>query len=98
MVHEAYWEEISPTQLLFCANDNSFLDKLQEKINIDQIRYTSNDEPDNLGIRKINGRPCSSNYIGLCRLHDVTGHVMTSTDGHEISITSVREIASRSEH
>lgn len=89
MVHEAYWEEISPTQLLFCANDNSFLDKLQEKINIDQIRYTSNDEPENLGIRKINGRPCSSNYIGLCRLRDVTGHVMTSTDGHEILLRIV---------
>lgn len=89
MVHEAYWEEISNTQLIYCANDNSFLDGLQDKINIDQIRYSNNDEPDNLGIRKINGIPCSSNYIGLCRLYDVTGHVMTSIDGREILLRIV---------
>ncbi|MDF2943887.1 MAG: 5-methylcytosine restriction system component-like protein [Herbinix sp.] len=84
MVQNSYWEEGSKHQWLFCANDNSSLDKLQEKVNIDTIQYAANDEPVNLGIRRVNGRVYSGNYVGLCRLKCVNGKNLLSYDGREV--------------
>ena len=84
MVQNSFWEEGSKHQWLFYANDNSSLDKLQEKVNIDNIQYATNDEPLNLGIRRINGRVYSGNYVGVCRLKGANGKNLMSYDGREI--------------
>lgn len=84
MVQNSFWEEGSKHQWLFCANDNSSLDKLQEKVNIDTIQYSINDEPVNLGIRRMNGRVYSGNYVGICRLRGVNGKNLLSYDGREV--------------
>jgi len=84
MVQNSYWEEGAKHQWLFYANDNSSLDKLQEKINIDTIQYSTNNEPINLGIRRLNGRVYSGNYVGLCRLKGANGKNLFSYDGREV--------------
>lgn len=84
MVQECYWEEGSHNHWVFCANDNSPIDKLQEKVNIDQILYSSSDNSINLGIRKQNGRVYSGNYVGICRLKGVDGKNLLSYDGREV--------------
>lgn len=84
MVQNSFWEEGSKHQWLFYANDNSSLDKLQEKVNIDNIQYATNNEPFNLGIKRINGRVYSGNYVGVCRLKGIDGKNLVSYDGREI--------------
>ena len=84
MVQNSCWEEGTKHQWILCANDNSPLDILQEKVNIDDLLYSNHDEPVNLGIRRINGRVYSGNYVGLCRLKDTSGKVVFSSDGREV--------------
>jgi 5-methylcytosine-specific restriction endonuclease McrBC regulatory subunit McrC len=84
MVQASFWEEGTRQQWIFCANDNSPLDGLQEKINIDTLQYSSADEPLNLGIRRINGRVYSGNYVGVCRLKSPDGKKVLSYDGREV--------------
>lgn len=84
MLQSCYWEEISKHQWLFHVCDNSPMDKLQEKVSIESIRYSTGDEPINLGIRRINGKIYSGNYVGLCRLKDTGGNILKSYDGREV--------------
>lgn len=84
MVQNSCWEEGTKHQWILCANDNSPLDILQEKVNIDNLLYSNHDEPINLGIKRINGRVYSGNYVGLCRLKDTSGKVVFSSDGREV--------------
>lgn len=86
MIQNSFWEEGTKNQWFFCAQDNSSLDRLQEKVPIDLIYFSSNDEPINLGIKRINGRVYSSNYVGFCRLIGVNGKRLLSYDGHEVII------------
>ena len=84
MLQNSFWEEGTKRQWLFCANDNSPLDQLQEKVNIENILYSAGDEPINLGIKRINGRIYSSNYVGLCKLKGIDGKNLLTTDGKEV--------------
>lgn len=84
MIESSYWEEGSKHQWIFCANDNSSLDGLAEKVNIDEIFCSTDTETVNLGIRRINGRLYSGNYVGVCRLKGVDGKSLSSTDGREV--------------
>ena len=68
----------------FCARDNSPLDKLQEKVDVDSIQFAGNDECVNLGIRRVNGRIYAGNYVGLCRLKAVDEKRILSRDGREV--------------
>ena len=62
---EGYWREGAKHQIIFCARDNSPLDKLQEKVDVDSIQFAGNDECVNLGIRRVNGRIYAGNYVGF---------------------------------
>jgi 5-methylcytosine-specific restriction endonuclease McrBC regulatory subunit McrC len=84
MVQNSYWKDGSKHQWIFCAKDNSPLDKLQEKVSVDAIQFSINDEPVNLGIKRVNGRIYSGNYVGLCRLKSINGKRLTSYDGREV--------------
>ena len=84
MIEANYWEEISKRQWVFYAKDNSSLEGLAEKINPDELLCSSNDEIVNLGIKRINGRLYSSNYVGVCRLRGVSGKSVLSNDGREV--------------
>lgn len=84
MINNCYWEEGTKQQWFFYASDNSSLDKLHEKVDIDNLLYTSGDEPVNLGIRKLNGKIYSSNFVGLCRLKNTNGKNTLSYDGKEV--------------
>lgn len=84
MVQSSYWEEGSKYQWIFCAKDNSPLDKLQERVSVDAIQFSINDEPVNLGIKRVNGTIYSGNYVGLCRLKSINGKRLTSYDGREV--------------
>ncbi len=84
MIQSSYWEEGSKHQWIFCARDNSPLDKLQEKVSVEAIQFSINDEPVNLGIKRVNGRIYSGNYVGLCRLRSTNGKRLTSYDGREV--------------
>ena len=81
---EGYWREGAKHQIIFCARDNSPLDKLQEKVDVDSIQFAGNDECVNLGIRRVNGRIYAGNYVGLCRLKAVDGKRILSRDGREV--------------
>jgi hypothetical protein len=84
MVEKAYWEESSKHQLVFYANDNSSLEGLSEKINAADVWCANDDEIVNLGIRRVNGRLYSGNYVGVCRLKSITGRNLSTSDGHEV--------------
>lgn len=84
MVSRGEWEEGTRRQWIFCASDNSPLDRLQEKVDIDQLLYSTQEEPVNLGLKRRNGRVYSGNYVGLCRLRDVSGKGIRSLDGREV--------------
>ncbi len=84
MIEANYWEESSKRQWVFYAKDNSSLEGLAEKINPDELLCSSNDEIVNLGIKRINGRLYSSNYVGVCRLRGVSGKSVLSNDGREV--------------
>ena len=84
MVEHCYWEEGSKRQWIFCASDNSPLDRLREKVDLDALLYSTDGEPVNLGLRRTNDRVYSGNYVGLCRLKDIGGKNILSTDGREV--------------
>ena len=73
MIDKCYWERGTKHQWIFYANDNSLLDELSEKVNIDEIACSSDNLIVNLGIKKINGRLYSGNYVGVCRLKILNG-------------------------
>lgn len=84
MIEKSYWEEGTKHQWVFYANDNSSLDGLSDKIIIDDVQCSSDNDVINLGIRRVNGRLYSANYVGVCRLKSVTGKSITSFDGREV--------------
>lgn len=84
MIDKCYWERGTKHQWIFYANDNSSLDELSEKVNIDEIACSSDNVIVNLGIKKINGRLYSGNYVGVCRLKSLNGKTLLSSDGAEI--------------
>ena len=84
MIERCYWEEGSKQQWIFYAKDNSSLERLSEKIIVDEVKCSYDEEIINLGIKRINGRLCSSNYVGVCRLKSVTGKSITTFDGREV--------------
>ena len=86
MVQSSGWEETSKNQWLFYVNDNSPMDRLREKVDPDAIQYAFNEEPVNLGIRRVNGRIYSGNYVGIFRLRGTDGRSVLSYDGREVII------------
>lgn len=84
MIERNYWEESSKQQWVFYANDNSSLEELAEKINTDNVQCSTDGELINLGIKRINGRLYSGNYVGVCRLKSVTGKSIIASDGREV--------------
>jgi len=84
MIEANYWEEGSKQQWVYYAKDNSSLEGLSEKINPDVLLCSSDDELINLGIKRINGRLYSGNYVGVCRLKGISGKGLVSNDGREI--------------
>ena len=84
MIEVNYWEEGSKHQWVYYAKDNSSLEGLSEKINPDEILCASDDELINLGIKRINGRLYSGNYVGVCRLKGISGKALVSSDGREV--------------
>lgn len=79
-----HWEEGNRHQWIYYASDNSSLDSLSEKVNIDEVFCSSEAEIVNLGVRRINGRLYSTNYVGVCRLKGVNGKSILSSDGREV--------------
>ena len=86
MIREKCWEEGSKRQWVFFAKDNSSLDGLSEKVNIDDILCSFDDPALNLGIHKVNGRLYSGNYVGVCRLKGLNGKTIKAHDGREIIV------------
>lgn len=86
MVRSSGWEETSKNQWLFYVNDNSPMDRLREKVDPDAVQYASDGEPVNLGIRRVNGRIYSGNYVGIFRLRGTDGRSVLSYDGREVII------------
>lgn len=84
MIEANYWEEGPKHQWVYYAKDNSALDGLSEKINVDEILCFSDEETGNLGIKRINGRLYSGNYVGVCRLKGVSGKSLLTFDGREV--------------
>ena len=84
MIERSYWEEGSKQQWVFYANDNSSLEGLSEKIAVDEVQCSYNEEIINLGIKKVNGRLYSGNYVGVCRLKSNTGKSILTKDGREV--------------
>lgn len=83
MIGANYWEKGSKHQWVFYAKDNSSLEGLSEKINPDEL-LCSDDSQVNLGIKRLNGRLYSSNYVGVCRLKSVSGKNIAAFDGCEV--------------
>ena len=79
-----HWVEGPRNQWIFCADDNSSLERLAEKIDTDEVYCTDDSILTNLGIRKINGRIYAGNYVGVCRLKSVTGSTIKTNDGREV--------------
>lgn len=84
MINTNYWKESSKYQWVYYAKDNSSLEGLSEKINTDELLCSNNKEIVNLGIRRINGRIYSGNYVGVCRIKDISGKALLSNDGREV--------------
>ena len=84
MTEANYWKETSKYQWVYYAKDNSSLEGLSEKINPDELLCSNDEEIINLGIKRVNGRVYSGNYVGVCRLKGVSGKNMVSNDGREV--------------
>lgn len=84
MIERSYWEEGSKQQWIFYANDNSSLEGLSEKIIADDVLCSYDEEIINLGIKRVNGRLYSGNYVGVCRLKNVSGKSIATMDGKEV--------------
>ena len=87
MIEKCYWEEGSRQQWIFYANDNSSLDGLSEKLIIDDVLCSSDEKIENLGIKRVNGKLYSGNYVGVCRIKSLNGKNITSIDGREVILT-----------
>lgn len=83
------WIKGSNSQWIFCTFDNSPMGELGEKINTDMLVFPSADEPINLGIRCFNNQVYSSNFVGVCRLKEITGKNIMSHDGKEVILKIV---------
>ena len=84
MIESNYWKEGSKHQWVYYAKDNSSLEGLSDKINPDELLCSSENELINLGIRRINGRLYSGNYVGVCRLKGLSGKGLITNDGREV--------------
>lgn len=84
MIDANYWKEGSKHQWVFYAKDNSSLESLSEKINPDELLCSSEEDIVNLGIKRINGRIYSGNYVGVCKLKNVSGKGIVSHDGRDV--------------
>lgn len=84
MIEANYWKESSKYQWVYYAKDNSSLEGMSEKIDIEDVRCTDGEEIINLGIKRINGRLYSGNYVGVCRLKGITKPQVSSYDGREV--------------
>ena len=84
MIEANYWDEGTKNQWVFYAKDNSSLEGLSDKINVDELLLSSDEELANLGIRKTNGRLYSGNYVGVCRLKNIFGKSLRARDGREV--------------
>ena len=84
MIDANYWKEGSKHQWVFYAKDNSSLEGLSEKINPDELLCSSQEDIVNLGIKRINGRIYSGNFVGVCKLKNVSGKGILSSDGREV--------------
>ena len=84
MIEKCYWEEGSRQQWIFYANDNSSLDGLSEKLIIEDVLCSSDEKIENLGIKRVNGKLYSGNYVGVCRIKSLNGKNITSIDGREV--------------
>lgn len=84
MESKNHWVEGPRNQWIFCADDNTSLEGLTEKININEVYCTDDSVLTNLGVRKINGRIYAGNYVGVCRLKSVTGSTIKTNDGREV--------------
>ena len=84
MEHRNHWTEGPRHQWIFCADDNSSLEGLSEKIDINEVYCADDTEIVNLGIRRINGRLYASNFVGVCRLKSASGKTVTARDGREV--------------
>lgn len=84
MEHRNHWAEGPRHQWIFCADDNSSLEGLSDKIDANEVYCADDTEIVNLGIRRINGRLYAGNYVGVCRLRSVTGRNITAKDGRDV--------------
>lgn len=84
MIDANYWKEGSKHQWVFYAKDNSSLESLSEKINPDELLCSSEEDIVNLGIKRINGRIYSGNYVGVCKLKNASGKGIVSHDGRDV--------------
>lgn len=84
MTEANYWREGSKHQWVYYAKDNSSLEGLSEKINPDELLCSNEEDIVNLGIKRINGRLYSGNYVGVCRLKGASGKGVISNDGREV--------------
>ena len=55
MEHRNHWAEGPRHQWIFCADDNSSLEGLSEKIDPNEVLCSDDNVIVNLGIRRING-------------------------------------------
>ncbi len=84
MIVTNHWEENAKRQWIFYAKDNSSLEGLSEKINSDEVLCSSGEQPVNLGIKKVNGCLYSGNYVGICRLKNLSGRNIFTNDNREV--------------
>ncbi len=84
MEHRNHWAEGPRHQWIFCADDNSSLEGLSEKIDINEVYCSDDTVIANLGIRRVNGRLYAGNYVGVCRLKTAGGKTITTRDGREV--------------
>lgn len=84
MEHRNHWTDGPRHQWIFCADDNSSLEGLSEKIDVNEVYCTDDAEIVNLGIRRVNGRLYASNFVGVCRLKTASGKTVIARDGREV--------------
>lgn len=84
MEHINRWIKGANGQWIFSTYDNSPMGELEEKVNTDMLVFSATEEPINLGIRRFNNQVYASNFVGVCRLKDITGKNIMSYDGKEV--------------
>lgn len=81
---ENYWYTETKNQLIFCGFDNSSIDELSDKVDINRVLLTSGNEVKNLGIHRYKGKLYSSNFVGITRLKDINGNNYMTELGQEV--------------